>query len=79
MSEHVMRVKIKQNENGEHYFIIPDEFQKDLSWNEGDLIEWIDNGDSCWTLKKLCQQDALEPKAIENSGLKSDYSNQIKR
>lgn len=73
MSEHVMRVKIKQNENGERYFIIPDEFQKDLSWNEGDLIEWIDNGDSCWTLKKLCQQDALELKAIENSGLKSDY------
>ncbi len=36
-----MRVKIEQNENGEHYFLIPDDLQRELSWNEGDLIEWI--------------------------------------
>ena len=54
-----MKVKIEQNENGEHYFLIPDDLQRELSWNEGDLIEWIDNGDGSWILKKLSKLDVL--------------------
>ena len=54
-----MRVKIEQNENGEQYFLIPADLQREQSWNEGDLIEWIDNGDGSWILKKLSKLDVL--------------------
>lgn len=33
-----MRVKIEQNDNSELYFLIPDDLQKELSWNEDGLI-----------------------------------------
>jgi bifunctional DNA-binding transcriptional regulator/antitoxin component of YhaV-PrlF toxin-antitoxin module len=32
---------------------IPDEVLEDLSWVEGDTLEWIDNGDGTLTLKKV--------------------------
>ncbi|NGZ68664.1 hypothetical protein G6Z92_17160 [Vibrio aestuarianus subsp. cardii] len=68
-----MRVKIEQNEDGERYFLIPDELQKDLSWNEGDPIEWIDNGDGSLTLRKLSQLKALKLKASEDPDVKAEY------
>lgn len=68
-----MRVKIEQNEHGGHYFLIPDELQKELSWNEGDTIQWIDNGDGSWTLKKLSKLEALMAKAFENPEVKAEY------
>ncbi|WP_194091499.1 hypothetical protein [Vibrio hibernica] len=68
-----MRVKIEQNENGEYYFLIPDELQENLSWNEGDHMEWIDNGDGSLTLKKLSQLEALKIKAFEEPDVKAEY------
>ena len=68
-----MRVKIEQNENGEYYFLIPDELQENLSWNEGDPMEWIDNGDGSLTLKKLSQLEALKIKGFEDPDVKSEY------
>ncbi len=68
-----MRVKIEQNEDGEHYFLIPDELQKDLSWNEGDPIEWIDNGDGSLTLRKLSKLETLKLKAFEDRDVKAEY------
>ena len=68
-----MRVKIEQNEHGEHYFLIPDELQKELSWSEGDTIQWIDNGDGSCTLKKLSRLEALKAKAFENPDVKEEY------
>lgn len=68
-----MRVKIKQNEDGERYFLIPDELQKDLSWNEGDPIEWIDNSDGSLTLRKISQLEALKLKAFEDPDVKAEY------
>ncbi|WP_253910189.1 hypothetical protein [Vibrio aestuarianus] len=73
MSMYLMRVKIEQNEDGERYFLIPDELQKDLSWNEGDPIEWIDNGDGSLTLRKLSQLKALKLKASEDPDVKAEY------
>jgi bifunctional DNA-binding transcriptional regulator/antitoxin component of YhaV-PrlF toxin-antitoxin module len=32
---------------------IPDKVLEDLSWVEGDTLEWIDNGDGTLTLKKV--------------------------
>lgn len=69
-----MKLKIEKDENGEHYFLIPDELQKELSWKAGDSIEWIDNRDGSWTLKKLCQLEALKLKAFEkNPAVKAEY------
>lgn len=73
MSMYLMRVKIEQNEDGERYFLIPDELQRDLSWNEGDPIEWIDNGDGSLTLRKLSQLEALKLKAFEDPDVKAEY------
>lgn len=73
MSMYLMRVKIEQNEDGERYFLIPDELQKDLSWSEGDPIEWVDNGDGSWTLRKLSQLEALKLKAFEDPDVKAEY------
>lgn len=72
MGKH-MQVKIEQNEDGEHYFLIPYEIQKDLPWNEGDPIDWIDNGDGSWTLKKLSKLEALKLEAFENPDVKAEY------
>ena len=68
-----MKIKIEQNEDGERYFLIPDELQKDLLWNEGDTIEWIDNNDGSWTLKKLSQLEILKLKAFEDPLVKAEY------
>ncbi|EKO3643029.1 hypothetical protein M3898_003220 [Vibrio metschnikovii] len=68
-----MRVKIEKNEDGERYFLIPDELQKDLSWNEGDPIEWIDNSDGSLTLRKISQLEALKLKAFEEPDVKAEY------
>ena len=68
-----MRVKIEQNEHGENYFLIPEELQKELLWNEGYTIQWIDNSDGSWTLKKLSKLEALKLKGFEDPKVKAEY------
>jgi hypothetical protein len=34
------------------YIQFPDEAISQMGWSEGDTIEWLDNGDGSWTLKK---------------------------
>lgn len=31
----------------------PDELLSTTGWQEGDTLEWIDNGDGSWTLRKV--------------------------
>ncbi|MGF1759878.1 AbrB/MazE/SpoVT family DNA-binding domain-containing protein [Photobacterium sagamiensis] len=45
-------VTVKETEDGELYFEIPEEFIEQLGWSEGMTIEWIDNEDGTWTLQK---------------------------
>lgn len=47
-----MDVKIEEAENGDIFFRIPIEFEEVLQWEEGDVIEWIDNKDGSWTLQR---------------------------
>ncbi|MFB2672072.1 hypothetical protein ACE02S_01720 [Shewanella xiamenensis] len=68
-----MQVKIEQHDNGEYYFLIPKQLQKELAWNEGDTIRWVDNGDGSWTLSKLSQFDLLKLKAFEDPEVKAEY------
>ena len=34
------------------YLQLPDEFVKELGWNEGDTLIWTENNDGSFTLKK---------------------------
>ena len=45
-------ITIQENETGELYLTLPDEVLKKLGWAEGTQIDWVDNKDSSWTLKK---------------------------
>jgi bifunctional DNA-binding transcriptional regulator/antitoxin component of YhaV-PrlF toxin-antitoxin module len=38
---------------GEFYITFPNELIQKLSWKEGDTMEWIDNFDGSFTLKKV--------------------------
>lgn len=41
-----------EEENGELLITLPDEIISELNWKENDILNWIDNGDGSWTLKK---------------------------
>lgn len=43
---------VKQHEDGDFFIEFPDEVLEGAGWNPGDTIEWIDNKDGSWTLKK---------------------------
>jgi bifunctional DNA-binding transcriptional regulator/antitoxin component of YhaV-PrlF toxin-antitoxin module len=68
-----MKVKIEKTKDGEAYFIIPDEYLDELQWKEDDLIDWVDNKDGTWTLRKISQLDALKEKAFSNPEVKKEY------
>lgn len=39
-------------ETGEALLILSPEMLEEVSWLPGDVLEWIDNGDGTWTLRK---------------------------
>lgn len=39
-------------ETGDLLLQFPLDLLANLGWKEGDTIEWIDNGDGSWSLKK---------------------------
>lgn len=45
-----MKTTLTVDENGVLTF--PDEMIETLEWKEGDVLQWIDNSDGSWTLKK---------------------------
>lgn len=53
----MMIVKVEYDINtGDYYIPIPEEFYStltELGWNPGDDIEWIENGNGSYTLKKV--------------------------
>lgn len=48
-----------QEDSDGQYLIFPDEEMKLLGWKEGDDIEWIDNGNGSWTLRKKEMQKVM--------------------
>ena len=47
--------------NDEGVLTLPDEVIKELGWEKGDTLQWIDNEDGSWTLKNVTDQ-------VENLG-----------
>lgn len=45
---------VEQNEvTGEYYILLPEKLLKKMKWKAGDRIEWIENKDRSYTLKKI--------------------------
>lgn len=47
-----MIVALEQDENGDLILPLSDELCAEAGWKIGDTIEWIDNGDGSWTMRK---------------------------
>jgi hypothetical protein len=47
-----MIVTLETDENGDLILPLGDEIFADLGWQIGDTVEWIDNEDGSWTLRK---------------------------
>lgn len=47
-------VPVEVDDANDDYFItLPNDILKKVNWNENDQLEWINNGDGSWTIKKL--------------------------
>ena len=47
-----MIVRLETDENGDLILPLGDELCSELGWKVGDTIEWIDNCDGSWTMRK---------------------------
>lgn len=45
-------LNVQKDEQGDLFIEFPKDFLKEVDWKEGDDIEWIDNHDETWTMKK---------------------------
>ena len=50
-------LEVQYDQDLGHFIILPDEALNQVGWKSGDVIEWIDNGDGSWTLKKKEPED----------------------
>jgi hypothetical protein len=46
--------------SGEYFVCFPDDLMEAANFEEGDQIEWIDNGDGSYTLRKLSQTVGMD-------------------
>lgn len=44
-------IEVKK-EDGEYFLEFPEDLLKELDWNEGDVLLWIDNGDGTFHITK---------------------------
>ena len=50
-----MRYTLKiehHDKTGDCFMLLPDELLEQVDWQEGDNVQWIDNGDGSFTIKK---------------------------
>lgn len=53
------------NDSGDTFIELPDDLMKEAGWNLGDDIEWIDNHNGTWTMKKIEKSDDKEWVLVE--------------
>lgn len=46
-------VKVEVDENDNHYIVFPDMLFESLGWDENTNLEWVDNKDGTFSLKKV--------------------------
>ena len=64
MSSWTLDVKY-DDKSGDTYLQLPDDMMKEAGWNLGDDIEWIDNNDGTWTMKKIEKDNEKEWVLVE--------------
>ena len=52
-------------ETDDTYLLLPDDMMLAAGWNLGDDIEWIDNKDGTWTMKKIEKDNEKEWVLVE--------------
>lgn len=52
MSKWILDVKTDP-ETGDQILEFPDDLMESAGWKEGDTIEWIDNKNGSWSLRKI--------------------------
>ena len=59
MSKTTWTLEVKQDpETGDQILEFPDDLMESAGWVEGDTLQWIDNKNGTWTLrKKECQAE----------------------
>lgn len=57
---------VQEDDFGAQYIEFSDEQLAEAGWKEGDTIEWIDNGDGSWTLKKKEEMEWVMVEAIQS-------------
>lgn len=45
--------RVEQDENGDLILVFPDDMIKTLGWDENTQIEWIDNNNGTFSIKKV--------------------------
>lgn len=45
-------VKVEEDQFGDLFLPLPDDMLKKLDWKEGDMLQWIDNGNGTYSLVK---------------------------
>lgn len=62
MKERLMKtwtLDVKENDDGEKYIEFNDEILSETGWKEGDVLEWIDQGDGSFKLEKKLEETEL--------------------
>ena len=54
-----MIIELETDENGDLILPLGDDLCKELGWKVGDTIEWIDNSDGTWTMRKVEMEKEL--------------------
>lgn len=53
MTKTTWTLDVKQDpETGDQILEFPDDLMESAGWKEGDVLEWIDNQNGSWTLRK---------------------------
>lgn len=56
-------IDVKEDpDTGDCILEFPDDLMESSGWKEGDVIEWIDNKDGSWTLRKKDETSSDSPK-----------------
>jgi bifunctional DNA-binding transcriptional regulator/antitoxin component of YhaV-PrlF toxin-antitoxin module len=59
MSDKRYTVELEEDENGELILPLPDELLKEMSWKEGDQLNFTDNKDGTYSMTKVEQETKL--------------------
>jgi len=52
LQDKIYQTEVKERDDGELYIDIPQEILSHLKWDESTPLEWVDNADGTFTLKR---------------------------